>query len=148
MKKLLTILFLFGVLTSYSQTFYYPVVIKQTLRVDGKVAIGGVTFDRDFTVTADTIRIKSLDGSGNFLGIDVNGDVTRVTGIGAAGVTGLTPYELLIGDVTGIIHQTPNLQWSDAFLSDILYISGTNPLIDIRDPLNSLVANYIISKYF
>ena len=148
MKKLLTILFLFGVLTSYSQTFYYPVVIKQTLRVDGKVAIGGVTFDRDFTVTADTIRIKSLDGSGNFLGIDVNGDVTRVTGVGAAGVTGLTPYELLIGDVTGIIHQTPNLQWSDASLLDILYISGTNPIIDMRDPANNFAANYTNQNVF
>lgn len=105
MKKLFTILFLSLCLTTYSQTFYYPVVIKQTLRVDGKVAIGGVTFDRDFTVTADTIRIKNLDGTGTILGIDVNGDVTRVTGVGAAGVTGLNDYEPLFGSLTGTIEQ-------------------------------------------
>ena len=105
MKKLFTILFLSLCATTYSQTFYYPVVIKQTLRVDGKVAIGGVTFDRDFTVTADTIRIKNLDGTGTILGIDVNGDVTRVTGVGAAGVTGLNDYEPLFGSLTGTIEQ-------------------------------------------
>lgn len=147
MKKLFTILFLLSCVTTYSQTFYYPVVVKQTLRVDGKVAFGGVTFDRDFTVTADTIRIKSLDGTGSILGIDVNGDVTRTT-IGGGAITGLNQYEVLFGAADGSIDQDTHLQWSDAFNSDILYISGTNPLIDIRDPANNYVANYTNQQVF
>ena len=124
MKRICFILFLFTCVTSYSQTFWSPVWMKSTVKMTG------------------------ISGTGTLLGIDGLGNVSKVTGIGAAGVTGLTPYELLIGDVTGIINQTPNLQWSDAFLSDILYISGTNPLIDIRDPLNSLVANYTNASMF
>ncbi len=124
MKKLCFILFLFISVTSYSQTFWYPVWMKSTVKMTG------------------------IPGTGTLLGIDGVGNVSRVLGIVATGVTGLTPYELLVGDVTGTIYQTPHLQWSDAFLSDILYITGSNPIIDMRDPASNYVSDYTNQEVF
>jgi hypothetical protein len=74
--------------------------------IDGKLKVGypTPTIARDIHFVADTIRLEGLDGTGTLLGIDINGDVTRVTG-GAGGVTGLNDYEPLFGSLTGTIEQ-------------------------------------------
>jgi hypothetical protein len=74
--------------------------------IDGRFKVGypTPTIARDIHFVADTIRLEGLDGTGTLLGIDINGDVTRVTG-GAGGVTGLNDYEPLFGSLTGTIEQ-------------------------------------------
>jgi len=74
--------------------------------IDGRFKVGypTPTIARDIHFVADTIRLEGLDGTGTLLGIDANGDVTRVTG-GAGGVTGLNDYEPLFGSLTGTIEQ-------------------------------------------
>lgn len=81
MKKICFILFLFTCVTSYSQTFWYPVWLKSTVKMTG------------------------IPGTGTLLGIDVSGNVSKVLGVGAGGVTGLNDYEPLFGSLTGLIEQ-------------------------------------------
>jgi hypothetical protein len=81
MKKICFILFLFISVTSYSQTFWYPVWLKSTVKMTG------------------------IPGTGTLLGIDISGNVSKVLGVGATGVTGLNDYEPLFGSLTGIIEQ-------------------------------------------
>jgi hypothetical protein len=102
--------------------------------IDGRFKVGypTPTIARDIHFVADTIRLEGLDGTGTLLGIDINGDVTRVTG-GAGGVTGLNPYEVLLADGSGDLFQTPNFQWSDEFGSDFLSITGVSPQISISE---------------
>ena len=122
MKKICFILFLFISVTSYSQTFWYPVWLKSTVKMTG------------------------IPGTGTLLGIDVSGNVSKVLGIGATGVTGLTPYEILTGDVTGVINQSPNFQWSSAFGDNTLSITGTSPSLSISD--GSYGGTYTNQKVF
>ena len=93
---------------------------------------------RDIHFVADTIRLEGLDGTGTLLGIDINGDVTRVLGVGAGGVTGLNDYEPLFGSLTGIIEQDnfwyydPTIQYmrlgdpSGSAGGEIGVVNGTN----------------------
>ena len=81
MKKICFILFLFISVTSYPQTFWYPVWMKSTVKMTG------------------------IPGTGTLLGIDVSGNVSKVLGVGATGVTGLNDYEPLFGSLTGTIEQ-------------------------------------------
>lgn len=55
---------------------------------------------------------------------------------------GFNQYELLFGGPDGYPIQSANLQFGDMLGGNILYFTGTNPLIDMRDPANSFVANY------
>jgi hypothetical protein len=116
--------------------------------IDGRLKVGypTPTIARDIHFVADTIRLEGLDGTGTLLGIDINGDVTRVTGIGTGGVTGLTPYEILTGDATGVINQSPNFQWSSAFGDNTLSITGTSPSLSISD--GSYGGTYTNQKVF
>ena len=116
--------------------------------IDGRFKVGypTPTIARDIHFVADTIRLEGLDGTGTLLGIDINGDVTRVTGIGTGGVTGLTPYEILTGDATGVINQSPNFQWSSAFGDNTLSITGTSPSLSISD--GSYGGTYTNQKVF
>ncbi len=118
MKKLLCILFLLCSVITYSQTFYSPVIVKKTLRVDGRTALGGIEYTEDLTITADTILINGLDGTGNILIIDVDGNVLRGTGTGTGGISGLVPTEILFGKSDGTIDQSPNF----------IYVTGANAL--------------------
>ena len=122
MKKICFILFLFISVTSFSQTFWYPVWMKSTVKMTG------------------------IPGTGTLLGIDVSGNVSKVLGVGATGVTGLTPYEILTGDATGVINQSPNFQWSSAFGDNTLSITGTSPSLSISD--GSYGGTYTNQKVF
>lgn len=113
MKKLLCILFLLCSVITYSQTFYSPVIVKKTLRVDGRTALGGIEYTEDLTITADTILINGLDGTGNILIIDVDGNVLRGTGTGTGGISGLVPTEVLFGKSDGTIDQDPDFYYDD-----------------------------------
>lgn len=64
-------------------------------------------FTEDLNITADTILILGIDGTGNILTIDDDGNVLRGTGAGAGGVTGLVPTEVLFGAADGSIDQDP-----------------------------------------
>lgn len=109
MRKIVFLILL--VKTVYGQTIPNSVTIQKDLRVQGKTVLGGVSKVEDITMYADTIFIGGLDGTGSILGIDVNGDVTRVTGAGDGGVTGLTPSEVLFGGGDGTIAQMPEFYW-------------------------------------
>ena len=78
--------------------------VQKDLRVQGKTVLGGVSKIQDLTIYADTIRMSGLDGTGTFLTIDGSGDVIKGT-VGAAGVTGLVPTEVLYGASDGTIEQ-------------------------------------------
>jgi hypothetical protein len=86
--------------------------------IDGRFKVGypTPTIARDIHFVADTIRLEGLDGTGTLLGIDINGDVTRVTG-GAGGVTGLTPDLILFGKADGTIDQDPDFKLTTEFYS-------------------------------
>lgn len=142
--NVLRYILLFVWIPCFSQTQLTSLTIQKDLRVQGEAIFGGVNkpVAGDMFVFYDSIYIPNLFGTGNIVTLNPAGYFELGTGTGTGGVTGLNQYQLVFGSPTGTIDQTPNLQWSDAFLSDILYITGTNPLIDIRDPANSLVANY------
>ena len=93
----------------------------KTVYIDGKLKVGypTPTIARDIHFVADTIRFEGLDGTGSYLGIDVNGDVVRTT-IGGGGVTGLNQYELLFGSSTGTIDQDPDFKLTTEFYSGYL----------------------------
>lgn len=85
----------------------------KTVYIDGRLKVGypTPTIARDIHFVSDTLRFEGLDGTGSILGIDVNGDVTRVTGAGDGGITGLTPSEVLFGGADGTIAQMPEFYW-------------------------------------
>lgn len=117
------LIFLLLVRVAYAQTFTNTVTIQKDLRVQGETVLGGVSKLEDITMYADTIHIGNLDGTGTLLGISGTGKVTRVTGAGAGGVTGLTAYQPLFGSLTGIIEQD-NLWYYDP---TIQYMRLGNP---------------------
>lgn len=105
---------LFLLASNLSAQYPLPIVnearnyhFTKTVYIDGRLKVGypTPTIARDIHFVSDTLRFEGLDGTGSILGIDANGDVTRVTGVGAAGVTGLNDYEPLFGSLTGIIEQ-------------------------------------------
>ncbi len=126
MKKLLFILLL---VPFFAEAQLFPVPIThendnyhftKTVFVDRKFKVGvGSTINQDVELTADTLRLTGLDGTGFLLSIDVNGDVTRSTGIGAGGISGLNPTPFLYGSAAGNIAQDLQGVW----------IEGTNSLI-------------------
>ena len=67
-----------------------------------RIGLNQVAPLQDFHLVADTIRFEGLDGTGTYLGIDVNGDVTRttVTGFGDVYKVG-TPVNNQVGVWTG-----------------------------------------------
>ena len=87
--------------------------VQKDLRVQGKTVLGGVSKIQDLTIYADTIRMSGLDGTGTFLTIDGSGDVIKGT-VGAAGVTGLVPTEVLYGASDGTIGQDLEFVYADA----------------------------------
>ena len=133
MKRLITILFLFGV--AYGQVYPIPIVhenrnyhFARKVYIDQKLKIGDPldpVINRKLHVVADTIRFEGLDGTGTFLTIDGSGDVIKGT-VGAAGVTGLTPYEPLFGSLTGIIEQ-----------DNLWYYDPVNNYMVLGDPTGS-----------
>ena len=95
MRKLCLILFLFCAVTTYSQTFYSPVICKLTLRVD------------------DGVRFWGIPGTGSMVTIDADGYLSRGYA-GAATVTGLIPTEVLFGKSDGTIDQDPEFYYDEA----------------------------------
>lgn len=114
MRRLLIISFIWGV--CYGQSNPVSLTVQKDLRVQGQTVLGGVAKERDITMTADTIRIKNLDGTGSLLTIDVNGDVVRGSA-GAGGVTGLSEDQVLFGKADGTIEQSANFKYTGTELS-------------------------------
>lgn len=142
MKRLITILFLFGV--AYGQVYPIPIVhenrnyhFARKVYIDQKLKIGDPldpVINRKLHVVADTIRFEGLDGTGTFLTIDGSGDVTKGT-VGAAGVTGLTPTEVLFGASDGTIGQDV----------DFTYAEGDNTL-DLYDYSGADISWFRVNK--
>lgn len=105
MRKLCLILFLFCAVTTYSQTFYSPVICKLTLRVD------------------EGVRFWGIPGTGSMVTIDADGFLSRGYA-GAATVTGLVPTEVLFGKSDGTIEQDADFVYTAT--SGVLSITGSN----------------------
>ena len=103
--RYLCILFLFCAVTTYSQTFYSPVICKLTLRVD------------------DGVRFWGIPGTGSMVTIDADGFLSRGYA-GAATVTGLVPTEVLFGKSDGTIEQDADFVYTAT--SGVLSITGSN----------------------
>lgn len=130
MRRLITILFLFGV--AYGQVYPIPIVHEnrnyhfvRKVYIDQKLKIGDPldpVINRKLHVVADTIRFEGLDGTGTFLTIDANGDILKGT-VGAAGVTGLNNQQVLYGKSDGTIDQEAAFFYDES--SDLLGITST-----------------------
>jgi len=101
--RYLCILFLFCAVTTYSQTFYSPVICKLTLRVD------------------EGVRFWGIPGTGSMVTIDADGYLSRGYA-GAATVTGLVPTEVLFGKSDGTIDQDAEFTYDEA--DNNLIVSG------------------------
>lgn len=120
MRRLLIIVFVFSLSNVFGQSNPTSLTIQKDLRVQGQTVLGGVAKERDITMTADTIRIKGLDGTGNYLYIDANGDVTKATP--TATVTGLTAGDVLYGGATGGIEQDLSGEFQYDETTNTLYL--------------------------
>ena len=124
MKKICFILFLFISVTSYSQTFWYPVWLKSTVKMTG------------------------IPGTGTLLGIDINGDVTRVTGGG--GVSGLTPDLVLFGKSDGTIDQSVDLSFtpSEFLVGNLAHLDLGAQFGGTSGSYTSIDAQGVITTYY
>ena len=134
--KLIFIFFLCGV--AYGQNTPTSLTIQKDLRVQGQTVLGGVAKERDITMTADTIRIKNLDGTGTLLTIDVNGDVVRGTA-GAGGVSGLNVGDVLYGASDGTIEQEGEFTY-DETINTLLIQGGVSGGLSVTD-VGAIVTN-------
>lgn len=120
---------------------------------------------KDYIIFSDTIRIGdtttthmrilpngkiymidnfSFDNSvDSFLVRDnITGEIKLRTGISSGSITGIPEFEIAFGANDESLTSTPHFMFGDEFGGDILYINGTNPMIDMRDPANDFAANY------
>ena len=136
MRKLLYILLLISGSVS-AQLYPVPIIhennnyhFTKTIFVDRKFKVGvGSDINQDVELTADTLRLTGLDGTGLWLGIDLNGDVTRTT-IGAGGVSGLVPTEVLFGKSDGTIDQDPDFYYDEGAASLVVKNNGNISVIN------------------
>lgn len=106
MRLLLFISFLCAYVTASSQVFWSPVWMKESVRMTG------------------------LTGTGNYLYINAAGQLSKVAGVGAAGVTGLSNQQILYGKSDGTIDQEAAFTYDESinFLNmtnGVIFIDGT-----------------------
>ena len=99
MRLFVFISFLFVCVTGNSQVFWSPVWMKESVRMTG------------------------LTGTGNYLYINAAGQISRTTGVGAGGVTGLNSTQILYGKSDGTIDQEAAFTYDES--SNVLTITGT-----------------------
>lgn len=92
--------------TASSQTFWSPVWMK------------------------DNVRMTGLSGTGNYLYINAAGQLSKVSGVGAAGVTGLSNQQVLYGKSDGTIDQEAAFTYDESInmlsmTNGVLFIDGT-----------------------